>query len=672
MQFLYPGFLWALAALAIPVILHLFYFRRYKKVYFSNVRFLREVKEETSARHKLRNLLILLMRCLALAFLVFAFAQPFIPVSEETYQGARNVSLFIDNSFSMQSFGEDLPLIDRARQKGREILDAYGDQDQFQILTHELSAAQQRYIGKEEAISQLEEIEIAPDVSMLSRVAARQKQLAASGGAEKFAGYILSDFQKSITNFDTGDSLYTFSLVPVQSVQEKNVAIDSVWFEVPAQMLNQTSALIVRVTNYSPDEVENVKLTTTLYDQEKPLGALDIPAGETVHDTANITILKTGWHKLIVRITDFPVQFDDTYYATFYVDERVRILAINGASPNPRLVAAFANNAHFALDNQNLAQLNYSSFRTYDLIILNEIPSITSGMTEELYNYIDGGGNVILFPAAAQPPEAYQGFLSRCGANVFTAYDTTRRQVGSINTQEFVFRDVYLNTQRNLRLPVTEGNYLSTTLQGRGGERILGYRDGSTAIAKYTPGRGTVLVSMAPLSEEVNNLSRNAEIFVPLLYRAAIMGGTSTPLAYTIGGNNLIEVNAVEDFGDRVFTMRGATEFIPAMTPLGAKILLEPANQVRQAGFYDLIAEDTITGTYAFNYDRKESDLSYYRSDELEDIVGPAFDIWSAEGATLTARISERDTGTVLWRWCVILALAFLGLEILLIRLWKT
>jgi len=47
MQFLYPSFLWALLALAIPIIIHLFYFRRFKKVFFTNVKFLKEVKEET-------------------------------------------------------------------------------------------------------------------------------------------------------------------------------------------------------------------------------------------------------------------------------------------------------------------------------------------------------------------------------------------------------------------------------------------------------------------------------------------------------------------------------------------------------------------------------------------------------------------------------------------------
>jgi len=58
MQFLFPGFLAALITLAIPIIIHLFYFRRFKKVYFTNVRFLKEVREESSARRKLRNLLV--------------------------------------------------------------------------------------------------------------------------------------------------------------------------------------------------------------------------------------------------------------------------------------------------------------------------------------------------------------------------------------------------------------------------------------------------------------------------------------------------------------------------------------------------------------------------------------------------------------------------------------
>src|SRR5689334_3317485 len=176
MQFLYPAFLWALTALSIPIILHLFYFRRYKKIYFSSVRFLREIKEETSARNRLRNLLILLARILAMAFIILAFAQPFIPINEYQQEGVRNVSLFVDNSFSMQSFGQDLSLFDRSRQKAKEVILGYGQEDHFQVLGHELSPSQSIWISRDEALLRLEEMEFTPVVKPLSIVLGRQKQ----------------------------------------------------------------------------------------------------------------------------------------------------------------------------------------------------------------------------------------------------------------------------------------------------------------------------------------------------------------------------------------------------------------------------------------------------------------------------------------------------------------
>ena len=65
MAFAQPLFLIALAGLAIPVIIHLFNFRRYKKVYFTNVSFIADIKQESKKRSQLKHLLILLMRLLS-------------------------------------------------------------------------------------------------------------------------------------------------------------------------------------------------------------------------------------------------------------------------------------------------------------------------------------------------------------------------------------------------------------------------------------------------------------------------------------------------------------------------------------------------------------------------------------------------------------------------------
>src|SRR4051812_24822362 len=113
MHFLYPAFLFALLSLAIPVLIHLFNFRRYQKVYFSNVQFLKEIQEQQSSRKNLKERLILATRMLALAFLVLAFAKPYIPGNNAANAGKQHiVSIFVDNSYSMQTINREGTLLD--------------------------------------------------------------------------------------------------------------------------------------------------------------------------------------------------------------------------------------------------------------------------------------------------------------------------------------------------------------------------------------------------------------------------------------------------------------------------------------------------------------------------------------------------------------------------------
>src|SRR6202008_351487 len=101
MSFVYPAFLYSLFAILIPIIIHLFNFRKYKTVYFTNVKFLRELKQESQSKSRLKELLILLSRILAISCLVLAFAQPVIvDKNSKVKVGQKAVGIFIDNSFS--------------------------------------------------------------------------------------------------------------------------------------------------------------------------------------------------------------------------------------------------------------------------------------------------------------------------------------------------------------------------------------------------------------------------------------------------------------------------------------------------------------------------------------------------------------------------------------------
>lgn len=668
MQFLYPAFLWALTGLSIPIILHLFYFRRYKKVYFSNLRFLREVKEETSARNRLRNLLILLSRLLAMAFIILAFAQPFIPARNAGEGGIRNVSIFVDNSFSMQSFGQELSLFDRARQKAREILLGYHEADKFQILNHDLSSGQNLWVTRDEALLRVEEMDYSPAVKPLSVITGRQEQ-----GFSKEDGipvsWIISDFQSSIMDLAEVDTNYQTHFYPLKSVQEKNVSIDTAWFESPVQVLNQHSVLLFTIHNYAPEDASNVRVSVSLDGQERPEGSIDIAAGEAKTDTANITVLQTGWHELAIRITDFPVTFDDTYYVTFFVSQYRKILSINGVQPNTSINAVFSNPRDFILDHASVNNLEYARLAEYDLIILNETPSIPSGLSSALFSYVQGGGKVLFFPSSNGSLEQYNNLMRNMGAREMLPFQQAERVAGTINTDAFIFSDVFRRTRPNMRLPKVSGSFPSS-VSGTRGQSLISFRDGGDYITFYTPGKGAFTVVSAPLDTKVSDLATQPEIFVPLLYKMAIYSSDTRPLSYIIGVDQLITLDKSDLSLEKDFMVAGPVEFIPGVSPIGANLLLDVQGQIREAGFYKITQDNELVASVAFNYDRKESDLAI--TDPALLPSGDHATLWEdEENGDLTQLIKDTQQGRQLWKWCIILALCFIGLEIALIRLWK-
>ncbi len=674
MQFLFPSFLWALLALAIPIIIHLFYFRRFKKVYFTNVKFLKEVKEETSARSRLRNLLTLLMRLGAMAALVLAFAQPFIPVDTVVKKGQKAVSLFIDNSFSMSALSQDVPLIEKAKQRAREIIKAYNDEDEFQIITNDFEGRHQRMVSKEDALSLVDEVKVSPAVRTLSNVLGRQQQ-ALNATTDNNISYLISDFQKNITDIENyNDTTLEVNMVPLQSVQEKNISIDSAWFDAPFQMVNQSNMLVIRVKNHSTEDAENLRLSLKYDGQEKPVGTLSIPAGASAIDSINVSIQRTGWHEAQLSITDYPVQFDDHYFFTFNVAEKIAVLAINDGTTNPYLTAAFKSVSNFHLTNQQSRNLDYSTFSTYQMIILNSLNSVSSGLSFELNQYVKNGGNLLVFPGATANIDTYKSFLRAFEANQYVQLVKEEKAVGSVNYEEFVFKDVYENRRTNLTLPVTQVNYQLTNFGRSKEEKLLTYRDGSTFLAKYGFDKGNLYLCAAPLQEDYSNLVKNGEIFIPMLYKMAISSAQSQRIAYTIGSDEYIETdNRITD-SEMVYKLKGAAEeFIPEQTAVGPKVVLGVYDQVKESGFYDLFLEEEKTlAKYAFNYDRKESQLDYFNEDDLKARVGDQINVLTSNADTdYEQLIGQRSQGIPLWRWCVIAALVFLLIEGLLLRFWK-
>ncbi len=671
MQFINPNFLYALGVLAIPIILHLFHFRRFKKVYFTNVKFLQEVKEETSARSKLRNLLVLLSRILALAFLVFAFAQPFIPAkNQEKRKGKPTVSVFLDNSFSMNALSDDVKLLEKEKQLAEEIVSSYAPDVQFQILTNDFEGRHQRLYSREDAINLIEEVRSTPNVKELSKAFKRQLQALNTSDAENKVAYIISDFQANISDLSAiKDTSVAINLIPLQAVQERNVTIDSAWFEAPVQMINHNNKLLVRVRNYSNEDVENVRISLDYQGQNRPVGTISIKAQAYEVDTVTITPLKVGWHEATLQITDFPIQFDDNYFLSFHVAEMVRVLAINEGGYNRFISAALPNVTSVMVN-----ALKYGDFPKYDMILLDDLKLISSGLAFELKKYVQAGGNLLVFPGAQADVNTYNSFFDLLKVDQLRPFESKVRKVNRINTDEFVFNGVFENTNSQLTLPITQGNYPLTSFSARKATTLLRYRDGSNFMVKYQLGEGNVYLSAAPLEEENSDLVRNGEVFIPMLYKMAISAGQSKPISYTIGKDNRLEAPYEVTSEEDVYKLSGAKdEFIPQQRIIEGKIILTVSDEVKEAGFFVLKNDKKQdVAHFAFNFDRKESDLKCLAVADLKKDLGSNVSVLEASNPEyLTQMISEQSQGIQLWKWCVIFVLIFLLVETLLLRLWK-
>ncbi len=673
MQFLFPYFLFALAALAIPIIIHLFNFRRYKTVYFSNVHFLKEVKEETSSRSRLKHLLVLAARLLALAFLVFAFAQPYIPNKNSgATTGRKYVSIYIDNSFSMNAVTDGRSLFDKAKLAAKEVAGNYSADDQFQLLSNDFEGKHQRLVGKEEFIGSIDELEITPTVRNLSEITKRQKDALSRENSRNQIAYLLSDFQKNMGDLNV-DSAVAYNLVPLASDAQANVYIDTVWFNEPVQLLNQQTQLIVKISNGGEKAAENNRIVLKLNNQTKTMADFSVEPNSFIYDTMSFVFNRANWNQAELQIQDFPITYDDNYFLAFNVIEKIKVLAVSENTSNQFLDALFKDQPEFDYTSTLSSAFDANALKGNQLVIIDNLKTISSSLAVSINTYVTDGGAVAVFPADKCDIDSYNRFLNNLQANSIAGFSETQQDLAGINLQQNIFKDVFERIPENMNLPRAKKYYQFTRSTASNEEAILTLKDGNSFFSRYPHGNGSLYVCGSPLIQTFSDLPVHA-IFVPMLYKMAVLNIHSGNISYFIGDKTRIEVNAQKVSGEKVYKIKGDNvEFIPEQLAVGNKMLLGLNEQIKKSGFYKVGLENSdSTNLIALNFDRKESDMKFQNASQLKEQY-PQLNVNVVNGANaeVASVVKELDRGTALWKWCLLLTILFFGIEIALLRFWK-
>lgn len=675
MKFANPLFLIALSAILIPIIIHLFNFRRYKTVYFSNVKMLEEVLLKTKKESRLKQYIVLALRILAIAALAFAFAQPYIPNQKADRSNGNVVSIFVDNSFSMDANAKDGSLLFDAIEAAKNVVNAFSYRDDFVLVTQDFSSKQSHVLNKDEMLSLLDEIQISPHSRTLSEIVAFEQNTASYSHKNHHLNYYISDFQKSAYDFSAlpTDSASMNYLIPMATRHTDNVSVDSCWFLTPVFNLGQTVTLTVRLHNYGTTDVNKLPVKLYVNDQQKAIAAVDIKAESYADYQMGYTITDAGIQAGVVRIEDSPITFDDELFFVYHVATTNNVIVVQAAE-NRYLRAMYGKDSLFVYQEMKDKQVNYSQFKQCNLLVLDQLEKISSGLASEVEKYVKAGGTLLVFPAENMDLTSVNALLSNLGVGQYENMRTQTLKVGSINTESVYFKGAVSQNSGQLAMPtLTQYFPITHSSSSSASEQIMQLEDGHPFLLTYPVEKGCVMLSAVPLNDNFGDAHRNAIFFVPL-HNVAIMNMMQNRLYNIIGTDDYASVGTNPNTADKVFSVRSAdksVDFIPEQRLAGNEVLLYFHSQVDQAGIYDVFLDDVMQTSLAFNFNRAESDLTYYDEDELEAVVGDHAQMVNAQTKDLTQYIADSFNGISLWRYFVLFALLCLVAEICILRFWR-
>ncbi len=673
MRFLYPQMLWGLLALLIPIIIHLFNFRRHKLVYFSNTAVLRSIQQENAKTRKLKYLVTLLLRCLFIAALVLAFAFPYRP-EKQLNVNAENalVGIYIDNSMSMKGQSQRTTLIEDARQSARDLVHKLNPSNRYLLMTNSFEIQNEYPMNQEEMLDQLDRMN--PDGSpvLMGEVIDRFEMLCKQHGFANSTLFVYSDFQSNTFDLSAAkaDTALQVVMVPMLPEFKTNLYIDSVWLASPIVQSGLTNELMVRVVNQGDKEVKGMPINFTMNNVMAASTTVDLEKNGTAEVEMQFVVEDSGEQRCSASLTDHPITFDDSYHFVLSVKPSLSVIELGN---QPSSCAMLFDDEQFHYSLMEPSHFDLTTIAQAQLLIVNESAVMNETLQQTLLNAVSEGASLVVFPSM-DDPKNNRYLYNKLGLTLMEV-DTNATSVEDLALQHAFFNDMILDlpqhpdfpkVKRHVRLKT---NGLATSL--------LTLQNSDPMLMMTSVGKGQAFVMATALDPKWSDLADNA-LFVPMMVKMAFMGGKMDKLAYTIGQDKILVLSDISQEGDRQYLFANSDrsfELMPASEVRNGKVYLYLNDNLPSAGFYDLLINDTLNRVTAWNESRVESKMDFVDSEEANKAFGKAgFDVAAVldtsdfATADLVEAMAHQSTQ---WKLFALIALLALIGEIAVLRFWK-
>jgi hypothetical protein len=642
MQFKHPEILYFLFLLVVPILVHLFQLRRFKKEYFTNVRFLKALTIQSRKSSQIKKWLLLATRLLLLTALILAFAQPFSSTNERS-KSQKELYIILDNSYSMQAKGKKGELLQRAVQ---ELLETAPETIRFSLLTNTEAFWNTDIQSIQKELQNLNysatPFKLDPILNQIqSRPSLYRKEIV-----------ILSDAigldSKQLATLSKTESI---SFIVPKAERQNNRSIDSVFIR---ETLDNFYEIGVQVSNYGD---KNEPISMELYNQNKVVAKTQITLKKQ-KEIIPFTIPKKAFHGF-VSLVDNGLAFDNSFYFSIGESRKTKVISVGEGAKSSFLSRIYTKD-EFEYQNSTLAQLDYNLLENQDAIVLNEIEEIPQALQTTLLSFVEKGGNLLVIPSAKSSISNLNSLVQNTGNIAFKSVNSDEKLITKIHFQHPIFKNVFESQISNFQYPKTKVGFTFTS----NGGAILSYQDQSLFLQSSRKGAGNAFVFSAPLNIENSNFQQSP-LIVPVFYKLGQSQEKNGVTAQTIGNTDsfFVKANLAKE---GVLTLKNETEqFVPIQQILSTKVKMDFGEHPKQAGNFGVFNNKKWIQNISFNYDRSESNLFQNNEKLLSntkqiDTISSVFD-----------SIQTENNDSQIWKWFLIFALLMLVAETAIIRFVK-
>jgi len=685
-SFLNPTFLWALLAIALPILIHLFSRQRVKKIEFSSLIFLKSLEKSTLRAIKIKNLLLLLIRSLIIFFVVLAFARPSSRTGLASRLGAKSKStilLLMDNSYRMGYETKKGNLLSMALKKGEELLKVFREGDELYLITY--SSEPKLYLSHPTFDSSLivkgiREMELSFEPTDLDNALRAGLDLLTKVKNENREIYLFTDLEtKELFSLKRWSSAYKdkgikLFIIKLSDEEKENWCIKKV--ELPERVLEKQTPFEVKgvVVNYSKKPAQNLLLSLYLDGKRVSQTGVDLKEREEREISFMQSVKEPGVHSGYLEVSDDNLLADNKRFFTFNLPEKIEVLLVESRGEKEKYLRLALNPQTGEEKGIEVNQIDPKSFfrsnlLKYKAIIFSDYNGLKSEDLLRLDEFINSGGGVFFFLGEGEK-EIYSQICQRYLNSTYkSGKGFSGKDEGFLTLEKIdLLHPVFQSYKRldKAKFPQIRFFTINEITPGKKIKILASFSNGAPAFVENTSGPGKVLAFLSSYDPEFSDLGEHT-LFVPLIRRSVEYLSSS--------------LFASEQFlvGEKIrkeYDLKKA-EKIELLDPENSRVILNPEyskdkiilklDGLGKPGIYKLQAGENLLDLLAVNLDPKDSDLEPLKDAELKSEIKERDNIFvikpdqNLEKEVLKTRYGKELRKNFLW-----LALGLLILEMLI------